>query len=91
MINGLMQTLSENKKSRIRETSNILTFADSRTDTILERLHDLLKKKYICIKKLRGCVIFLNKKTPKKPDFFKKRKKIIENAKTQKRLEICQY
>ena len=25
-----------------------------------------------------------------KPDFFEKQKKIIQNAKTQKRLEICQ-
>ena len=29
------------------------------------------------------------KSTPK-PDLFEKRKKIIQNAKTQKRLEICQ-
>ena len=29
------------KKSRIRETKNISTDADSRTDTIFERLHDL--------------------------------------------------
>ena len=28
------------KKSRIRETKNLSTDADSRTDTILERLHD---------------------------------------------------
>ena len=42
------------KKSRIRETLNLLTEADSRTDTILERLRDLSKKKiyiYIYIKK----------------------------------------
>ena len=32
------------KKSRIRETKNLSTDADSRTDTILERLHDLSKK-----------------------------------------------
>ena len=31
----------------------------------------------------------LTKNTPK-PDFFEKRKKIIQNAKTQKHLEICQ-
>ena len=31
----------------------------------------------------------LTKNTPK-PNFFEKRKKIIQNAKTQKRLEICQ-
>ena len=30
-----------NKKSRIRETKNLSTDADSRTDTILERLRDL--------------------------------------------------
>ena len=30
------------------------------------------------------------KNTPK-PDFFEKRKKIIQNAKIQKCLEICQY
>ena len=34
-----------NKKSRIRETLNISTDADRRTDTILKRLHDLSKKK----------------------------------------------
>ena len=33
-----------NKKSRIRETKNLSTDADRRTDTILERLRDLLKK-----------------------------------------------
>ena len=32
------------KKSRIRETSNLSTDADRRTDTILERLRDLSKK-----------------------------------------------
>ena len=32
------------KKSRIRETENLSTDADSRTDTIFERLHDLSKK-----------------------------------------------
>ena len=30
-------------------------------------------------------------KNTQKPKFFEKRKKIIQNAKTQKRLEICQY
>ena len=39
--------LNVNKKSRIRETKNLSTDADCRTDTILERLRDLsLKKKY---------------------------------------------
>ena len=33
------------KKFRIRETKNLSTDADSRTDTILERLHDLSRKK----------------------------------------------
>ena len=33
------------KKSRIRETSNLSTDADRRTDTILKRLRDLSKKK----------------------------------------------
>ena len=32
------------KKSRIRETSNLSTDADRRTDTILERLRDLSQK-----------------------------------------------
>ena len=32
------------KKSRIRETKNLSTDADSRTDTVLERLRDLSKK-----------------------------------------------
>ena len=33
-----------NKKSRIRETKNLLTNADRRTDTILERLREEEKK-----------------------------------------------
>ena len=33
------------EKSRIRETSNLLTDADCRTDTILESLRDLSRKK----------------------------------------------
>ena len=40
----LGQRRIDEKKSRIRETKNLSTDADSRTDTILERLHDLLKK-----------------------------------------------
>ena len=32
------------QKSRMRETKNLSTYADSRTDTILERLRDLSKK-----------------------------------------------
>ena len=32
------------KKSRIRETKNLSTDADSRTVTVSERLHDLFKK-----------------------------------------------
>ena len=36
---------SQVKKSRIRETKNLSTDADSKTDTILERLHNLSKKK----------------------------------------------
>ena len=35
----------EEKKSRTRETKNLSTDADSRTDTILEGLRDLSKKK----------------------------------------------
>ena len=35
------------EKSRIRETKHLSTDADSRTDTILERLRDLSKKKKI--------------------------------------------
>ena len=45
------------KKYRIRETKNVLTDADSRTDTILERLHDLSKKIKKKNKKIIGCVI----------------------------------
>ena len=41
------------KKSRIRETPTLSTDADSRTDTILENLHDFF---------LRGCLICLRKK-----------------------------
>ena len=33
------------KKTRIRETKNLLTDADSRTNTVLERLRDLSNKK----------------------------------------------
>ena len=40
-----LQTIFFNKKSRIRETKNLSTDADRRTDTIFERLHDLFKKK----------------------------------------------
>ena len=47
------QSLS--KKSCIRETKNLSTDADNRTDTILERLRDLSKKN----KKNKGCVDFL--------------------------------
>ena len=64
----------EHKKSRIRETSNLSTDADRRTDTILERLHDLSKKNpeygrhHLTwpmrivgpIQFCRGCVIYLN-------------------------------
>ena len=39
------QNLSYKKKSRIRETSNLSTDADRRTDTILESLRDLSRKK----------------------------------------------
>ena len=35
----------QQKKSRIRETSNLSTDADRRTDTILKRLCDLSNKK----------------------------------------------
>ena len=35
------------EKSRIRETKNLSTDADSRTGTILKRLRDLSKKKKI--------------------------------------------
>ena len=40
----LKNKLKEMKKSRIRETKNLSTDADSRTDTILERLRDLSLK-----------------------------------------------
>ena len=33
------------KKSRIRETKNLSTDADSRTNTIFKRLHDLSRRK----------------------------------------------
>ena len=42
------------KRSRIRETKNILTNADSRVDRILKRLHDFFF--------IRCCVVFLSKK-----------------------------
>ena len=39
----LLYSLSkyQQEKSCIRETKNLSTYAESRTDTILERLHDL--------------------------------------------------
>jgi hypothetical protein len=37
-----------------------------------------------------GSVVSGWTKNTQKPDFSEKRKKIIKNAKTQKRLEICQ-
>ena len=37
--------IASGKKSRIRETSNLSTDADCRTDTILESLRDLSRKK----------------------------------------------
>ena len=53
-------------KSRIRETPNLSTDADSRTNTILERLHDLSREKKTKKKtfffRIRGCVIYLQKK-----------------------------
>ena len=45
MGDKLSQTNFILKKSRIRETKNLSTDADSSTDTILERLRDLSKKK----------------------------------------------
>ena len=41
------------KKFRIRETKNLATDADSRTDTILERLHDLSKNNIYISKKYK--------------------------------------
>ena len=38
-LNGFFKVID--KKSRIRETKNLSTDADSRTDTVLERLRDL--------------------------------------------------
>ena len=58
-----MKTITQ--KSRIRETTQLLTDAESSTNAI------------------RGWT----KNTPK-PDFFFKQKKIIQKAKTQKRLEL---
>ena len=56
------------KKSGIRETSNLLTDADSSTHT----------------------TVGWTKNTQKPKNKFKKKVKIIQNGKTQKRLEICQ-
>ena len=45
-LNETLWTIEiKTKKSRIRETPTLLTNADSRTDTILERLRDLSLKK----------------------------------------------
>ena len=55
-IETLMETQARRhyytgEKSRIRETKNVSTDADSRTKTILERLHDLSHSFF------RDCVI----------------------------------
>ena len=42
---SVIETSCYNKKSRIWETPNLSTDADSRTNTILERLRDLSQKK----------------------------------------------
>ena len=47
------------KKSRIRETKNLSTDKDSRSDTFLERLRDLSEKKKKKQQKKRNWVIFL--------------------------------
>ena len=41
----MVYIVQRSKKSRIWETLNLSTNADRRTDTILERLQDLSKKK----------------------------------------------
>ena len=49
-MNSVVVISEFTKKSRIRETSNLSTDADCRTDTILERLSDLsTNKKYYII------------------------------------------
>ena len=53
------QPISLQKKSRIRETSNLSTDADRRTDTILERLRDLSFKK-IKSSKIFDTIFLLN-------------------------------
>ena len=63
------------QKSRIRETKNLSTDEDSRTDTIFERLSDL-SQNYRYIFFLRGCVIFLNKKNLNKKNHEKLQKKL---------------
>ena len=45
LYNFIFSKGSHQKKSRIRETSNLSTDADRRTDTILERLRDLSQQK----------------------------------------------
>ena len=57
--------LTDFKKSRILETKNLSTDADSRTDTIFERSRDLISFLFL---RERGCMIFLKtKKTPLQP------------------------
>ena len=43
--NNVKKPKTSDKKSRIRETSNLSTDADRRTDIILENLRDLSRKK----------------------------------------------
>ena len=57
----ILPIILQQKKSRIRETSDLSTDADRRTDTILEKLRDLSKKKKKKNKKIRGCLICLKK------------------------------
>ena len=61
----------------------------------LELKSDSKKSRIRETKNLSACAVSSTTvgwtKNTQKPDFFEKRKKIIKNAKTQKRLEICQY
>ena len=92
------------KKSRMRETKHHSTNADS-IIILFKRSNNIkTSSPLLCLQHLRllpeclcpsACVQYPSAiggwtKNTQKPDFLKKTEKIIQNAKTQKRLEICQ-
>ena len=75
------------KKSGIRETKHLSTDADSSTDAIGGQKGKISDTPF----DQRSLIHWEAwTKNTQKPNFFRKTENIIQNAKTQKRLEICQ-